>query len=66
MCCPITNTIFKNPVITPFGQTYEKTAIEEWIQKYHTSPITKRHLENNNLIPNYALKNLIDEYNKMK
>ena len=65
MCCPITNSTFINPVITPFGQTYEKNAIEKWIEKYHTSPITKKRLENENLIPNYALKNLIEEYNKL-
>ena len=65
MCCPITNSTFIDPVITPFGQTYEKNAIEKWIEKYHTSPITKKHLEINSLIPNYALKNLIEEYKKL-
>ena len=29
--CPITNTIMEDPVITPHGISYEKSAIEVWL-----------------------------------
>lgn len=28
--CPITRQVMKDPVLTPDGHTYERTAIEEW------------------------------------
>ncbi len=38
--CPITNLIFRDPVTTDDGTTYEKDAIEEWLTKNKTSPTT--------------------------
>ena len=30
--CPLTQQIFKEPVLTPYGQTYERKAIEEHLK----------------------------------
>lgn len=58
----------KFPTIATDGFTYEKKAIEKWLQKSTMSPMTGAHLSNLNLIPNHALRNTIQDYlaNKLK
>ena len=62
--CPITFEIMKDPVIGPDGHTYEKLAIQTWLQTNNTSPITRKPLHTNSLIPNIALKNVIETFLK--
>ena len=50
------------PVIDPEGNSYEKSAIEDWIRQSGTSPITRTTISLNDLRPNRALKTAIDEY----
>ena len=52
--------------MTKYGHTYEKCEIEKWIDKHHNDPLTKNPLEKSDLIPNFAMKNLIEEYLKLK
>eukprot|EP00526_Cylindrotheca_closterium_P006893 CAMPEP_0113652538 /NCGR_PEP_ID=MMETSP0017_2-20120614/28065_1 /TAXON_ID=2856 /ORGANISM="Cylindrotheca closterium" /LENGTH=757 /DNA_ID=CAMNT_0000565403 /DNA_START=38 /DNA_END=2311 /DNA_ORIENTATION=- /assembly_acc=CAM_ASM_000147 len=59
--CPITNEPFVDPVVDHEGNTYEKRAIEEWLQQNSTSPITRNPLTLDQLFPNRALKDLIAE-----
>ncbi len=59
--CPITQTIMTDPVICPEGHTFERAAIEEWISKNPTNPITRRELQAFRLRPNRALKDSIDK-----
>ncbi|KAI3649024.1 hypothetical protein MP228_006878 [Amoeboaphelidium protococcarum] len=59
-CCPITQMPMKDPVIDPDGNSYEKTAILEWLQIHGESPITRRPLTAAQLLPNRALKDLIE------
>jgi hypothetical protein len=58
--------LFKNPVNTADGRTYEKEYIEEWFKKNNTSPATGAELPNKNLILNSQLKKAIDEFIKRK
>ena len=60
--CPITQTIMNEPVITPYGTTYEKTAIIDWIKKNKTDFKTNKFLNEDMLIPNYILKVAIKNY----
>lgn len=60
--CPITRSIFYNPVITSDGHTYERYAIEEWFKYNNTSPNTNKKLDNLVLIPNIVLRQSIIEY----
>ena len=53
--CPITLEPMTEPVIDPEGNTYEKTAILEWIALNNNSPITRRPLRAECLVPNRAL-----------
>ena len=64
--CPLSKNIMKVPVITPYGFSYEKDAIENWLINHNYDPITKKPLLKENLIINYALKNSIEEYLKQK
>ena len=57
--CPITGELFEDPYIDHEGNTYEKTAIIEWLKKNGTSPITRNPLTVEQLSPNRAVKDLI-------
>ncbi|KAH9762403.1 RING-type E3 ubiquitin transferase [Citrus sinensis] len=59
--CPITTHIFDDPVTLETGQTYERRAIQEWIERGNSScPITRQKLSSTKLPKtNYVLKRLI-------
>ncbi|XP_023007456.1 putative E3 ubiquitin-protein ligase LIN-1 isoform X1 [Cucurbita maxima] len=59
--CPITCNIFYDPVTIETGQTYERSAIQEWLDRGNlTCPITGQKLQNTQLPKtNYVLKRLI-------
>lgn len=59
--CPITQCEMTEPVIAPDGFTYEKSAIQSWFAAGHVdSPLTRERWNSTNLIPNRALKELIE------
>lgn len=58
--CPITTAIMRDPVVDREGNSYEREAIERWLQRKHTSPVTRRPLNTGDLIPNRALKDAIE------
>jgi len=60
--CPITQEIMREPVIAEDCHTYEKEAIEDWLEKNPTSPMTRQPISAENLIPNLALKQLIAQW----
>ena len=63
--CPITQEVMADPVSTADGHTYERAAIERWLSKgKRTSPLTGAVLESTALIPNHALRKLIEERKK--
>ncbi|KAJ0091091.1 hypothetical protein Patl1_13282 [Pistacia atlantica] len=59
--CPITSHVFDDPVTLETGQTYERKAIQEWIERGNsTCPITRQKLHSTQLPKtNYVLKRLI-------
>jgi hypothetical protein len=59
--CPITSNIFDDPVTLETGQTYERRAILEWMDRGNsTCPITRQKLHSIQLPKtNYVLKRLI-------
>lgn len=60
--CPITGAIMNEPVIAPDGYTYEKSAIESWLNVKNISPITRQPMSILDLMPNRALKDAIEQY----
>ncbi|KAK9269400.1 hypothetical protein L1049_001173 [Liquidambar formosana] len=59
--CPITSHLFDDPVTLETGQTYERKAIQEWLDRGNsTCPITRQKLQSTQLPKtNYVLKRLI-------
>ncbi|KAK8513815.1 hypothetical protein V6N13_002531 [Hibiscus sabdariffa] len=59
--CPITSHLFDDPVTLETGQTYERRAIQEWLDRGNsTCPITRQSLHSTQLPKtNYVLKRLI-------
>merc|ERR1711936_1085153 len=63
LCGKISFEILKDPVITPSGITYDRKDIEEHLQRVgHFDPVTRTKLTQDALIPNYAMKEVVDSF----
>ncbi|KAL7158960.1 hypothetical protein ABFS83_02G178000 [Erythranthe nasuta] len=64
--CPITEEVMVDPVETPSGHTYERSAIVKWISETNepSSPITSSPLDCSMLRPNKTLRQSIEEWNE--
>ena len=62
--CPISHEIINDPVITPYGITYEKSKIIRWLIHSDIDPVNKLPFSVDQLVTNFALKNIIEEFNK--
>ena len=61
--CPISLEVMKHPVMDRNGNTFEKSAILEWLNRGNTHcPLTRQPLKPSALIPNYSLKLSIDTW----
>lgn len=64
--CPILNEVMADPCVAADGYTYDRKAIEVWLQGKDTSPVTQLPLPHKYLIPNYALLSAIMEWKSGK
>ncbi|GFS53452.1 STIP1 homology and U box-containing protein 1 [Nephila pilipes] len=63
LCGKISFDIMREPVITPSGITYDRKDIEEHLQRVgHFDPVTRTPLVQEQLIPNLALKEVVDVF----
>ena len=46
------------------GFTYERSAIEQWLETHNTSPATGAALESKQLIPCHSLRSLIQDFHE--
>ncbi|KAJ4827907.1 E3 ubiquitin-protein ligase pub1 [Turnera subulata] len=61
--CPISLDLMRDPVIVASGHTYDRNSIAEWINSgHHTCPKSGQRLIHMALIPNYALKSLLQQW----
>ncbi|CAF99784.1 unnamed protein product, partial [Tetraodon nigroviridis] len=61
--CPITRELMRDPVIASDGYSYEREAMESWIQtKNRSSPMTNLPLVTTLLTPNHTLKMAIGRW----
>ncbi|CAF1337093.1 unnamed protein product [Didymodactylos carnosus] len=61
--CPITQDLMTIPVILiEDGRSYEKYALQSWLDHHNTSPMTNNVLKNRKFIINYNLKNAIEDF----
>ncbi len=52
--------IMREPVIAADGHTYEKAALESWLQLHNTSPVTGQSLAHLRIVPNVLVQIAID------
>ncbi|KAK7256142.1 hypothetical protein RIF29_29577 [Crotalaria pallida] len=63
LCCKITLEIFRDPIITPSGHTYEKAAILTHLEKVGKfDPTTRQPLYPWQLVPNYTMKEVVQAF----
>lgn len=65
--CPISKTLMRDPVVTCDGITFERDNIRAHfaaIAKFPTSPVTGEVLASDAVIPNVALKSMIEEWKR--
>ncbi len=60
--CSITGQIMIDPVIAADGHTYEREAIEQWLQAHNTSPKTNTKLRHKELTDNHDKRSDILEF----
>lgn len=54
--------VFKDPVVAADGYTYERQAIEDWLQKSNTSPMTNERMTDKELVMNNIIKTILQEF----
>jgi Mg-chelatase subunit ChlD len=59
--CPITQEKMVDPVSDENGHTFERSAIEAWLKKHQTSPITNLPYTSYVLVPNRSLRDAMEE-----
>lgn len=62
--CPICSEYMVDPVMTPNGNSYQRESIVDWINATHKDPQTNATISVDELVPNYALKSLIENWQK--
>lgn len=66
MLCPISNQVMRDPVLTPYGNCFERRSIENWLSQNATCPITLRPLAIHQLTPCIAMRNMIEQYMRLQ
>ena len=64
LLCPISQEIMNEPVISPYGNTYDEKSIKDWLIKNNNDPLTRQVFAENQLIKNHVLKDIIEEFKK--
>jgi hypothetical protein len=63
--CIISLDMMDDPVTTPAGHSYERAAIEQWIDMEGNDPLTRQPLVKADLRPNIALRGAINEWKNL-
>ena len=63
--CPISLTLMTTPMVAADGYTYEKTAIEQWLQTHTTSPMDRSPILDRRLYKNTALMVVIQAWKSL-
>ena len=62
LLCPLTQQLMQDPVITPYGNTYDRAAIEKELEKTGMDPRAQKPLSKDKLIPVEAMRIAIEDY----
>ena len=66
LTCPITMTTIEEPASTTYGHLYELSAIRDWVRLKGCCPLTQQPLTEDQIYPQYGLKDTIEEMRRMK
>ncbi|KAG5363083.1 E3 ubiquitin-protein ligase CHIP [Yarrowia sp. B02] len=61
---PISFNLFMDPVVTPAGQTYERSWLLEHLKSGGKDPLTRKNLSPKDLYPNLAVKKAAEDFMK--
>jgi len=64
LLCPLTLQMFEDAVITPYGTTYERTAILTALRHNQEDPLTRQPLTAAQLVPNRVIAEAVERYRK--
>ena len=64
--CPISHELMVDPVFTASGQTYERESIATWLRTKQTDPISNARQPNKKLVPNIAMRKLINKWKETR
>ncbi|GAX82690.1 hypothetical protein CEUSTIGMA_g10116.t1 [Chlamydomonas eustigma] len=60
--CPLTMEVFRDPAITKYGQSYEKSVLLEHLKQNKWDPITRGALTEAEVYPNLGLRQAVQNY----
>jgi len=62
LCCPLSLQLFKDPVVSRFGHSFEREDIEKWLLLKKSCPLTKQYMTIAHLTPNRALADVLEAF----
>ena len=63
--CPLTLDVMNDPIMTKYGQSYERSALLEWLQSGHgVCPLSRRPLHLQDIVTNHGLRMKVEEWRK--
>ena len=63
--CPLTLDVMDDPIMTKYGQSYERSALLEWLQSGHgVCPLSRRPLHLQDIVTNHGLRMKVEEWRK--
>lgn len=60
--CPLSLSLFKDPVITPSGRSYERVAILQHLKHHPFEPLTRQPLIESKIFDNICLRDACEEF----
>ena len=66
LTCPITMVTIVEPAATIYGHLFELSAIQQWVRMRGECPLTKKPLREDQIYPQYGLKDTIAEMKRIK
>ena len=65
LVCPISQDLFKDPVLAADGHSYEREDIKKWLEQNNRSPMTNNEFEHEHLTPNHRLRSRCIEWREL-
>ena len=60
--CPVTKRLIFDPVISKYGNTFDKTSLKNFVRQYKEEPIEKKPMSLAHIYPNFAMKDALEHF----